>query len=110
MLQDVEIVINKKIIEKAKSQTLDTLKTLKTSSVGYGMSMYGPMKKRQTEQELEPIEVDKPMEVDKPVDEEDEFMNVAETTGLEREKPASVSKSRRIKRATSSSEVVTLWK
>ncbi len=37
MLQDVETVINKKIIEKAKAKTLDSFKTLNTSSVGYGM-------------------------------------------------------------------------
>ncbi len=37
-------------------------------------------------------------------------MNVAETTGRKHDAPEGVSKASRIKRATSGSEVVTLWK
>ena len=50
------------------------------------------------------------MEVDQPVDEEDEFMNVAETTGRKRDTPEGERKSSKIKRAALGSEVVTLWK
>ena len=93
IMEGVNTGIEKKIREKAEAENMEKLKQLKTSRVGYGQHMYGPMIKQKTPQgpysptnkgksQANDESMAEQMEVDAPT-EKAEGMNI-DTSGVKR--------------------------